>query len=712
MKLKISHKILSLVVGSSLITSASVLYIGIYESKSSIVEMSEDKLASLVTARTKGMSEYLDSIKTDIETVSSNNMTLQALEAFNEAWKNVPSDNKENFLQKLYIQENPNSAGQKDRLDAASDGSQYSTTHAMYHPWFRTFLKKRGYYDVFLINNHGDVVYTVFKEPDFAGNVINGSIKDTDLSTVYKMSIKDAENAKFTDFKPYKVSANAPASFIAKSIKNSEGKIAGVLVFQMPIEKINGIMKDSTGMGETGETYIVGSDMLMRSDSRFSQDSTLLKQKVDTETVKMALEGKNGITQINDYRDVSVFSAYSPLEFLGTKYAIIGEQDTAEVMKPLDQLLSKSLGFSLAVMFIIIASTMMIARGITKPIQVLLEKIGMLERGNTKFNVEYKERSDEIGDLARCVESFRENAINTLAMEENIRTKDIQTVEEKKKLQEKLANDFEQGIKEIVNVVASAATELSQTAQNMTETIKESSNKINDATNAANSTMTNVQTVASASEELSASIKEISNQFQKTTDLVIQSGEKTTNADNLANALTQSTDKVAEAMEMISSISGQINLLALNATIESARAGEAGKGFAVVASEVKNLAGQTDKSVAEIKEVVEEMRTASHAIISALNEIKSSVNSISEASSSVASAVEEQSATTNEIARNMQTASTGTQSVSKNLDNVSASSTHASASAEQMLQASQELSKQAENLNSKVDHFLVKIRAA
>lgn len=283
---------------------------------------------------------------------------------------------------------------------------------------------------------------------------------------------------------------------------------------------------------------------------------------------------------------------------------------------------------------------------------------------------------------------------------------------EKHEMQEKLAKDFEQSVKGIVNVVASAATELSQTARNMVDIISGSARKAGSATDAASVTASNVQAVAAAAEELSSSVKEISTQFQKTTNLVAESGIKTANADALANALTQSSDKVSNAMEMISAISGQINLLALNATIESARAGEAGKGFAVVANEVKNLAGQTDKSVVEIKGVVDEMRTASHAIIAALNEIKTSVGSISEASSSVASAVEEQSATTNEIARSMQTAASGTNTISTNLIDVSSSAAHAGAAAEQMLQASQELSKQAESLNSQVDGFLSKIRAA
>ncbi len=282
---------------------------------------------------------------------------------------------------------------------------------------------------------------------------------------------------------------------------------------------------------------------------------------------------------------------------------------------------------------------------------------------------------------------------------------------QKKQAQAQVANDFEQSVKSIVNVVAAAATELSQTAESMVGTAKDSAQKALSASNATASTTANVQSVAAASEELSATVKEISVQLQKTNRIVSESKDKAHNADNIASALNEATAKVVAAMDMIASIAGQINLLALNATIESARAGEAGKGFAVVASEVKNLATQTDKTTAEIQQVMDEMRQAAQDIIASLKDIGGSVGSISEAASSVASAVEEQSATTSDISKNMQLASSNMQSISESLQDVQASSSHAGSASEQMLMASKELSKQAEELNAQVDNFLRRVRA-
>jgi len=349
---------------------------------------------------------------------------------------------------------------------------------------------------------------------------------------------------------------------------------------------------------------------------------------------------------------------------------------------------------------------------VTTPLKRLQQAMESLTEGQLDITVPCRNYRDESGQMAVCVESFRQSGLEKKQMEMDGLAKERTAKEDQKKIREALASEFEKSVKIIVETVSAASTELSLTAKHMTETIMKNANLATESNSAATQTTANVHSVASAAEELSASVREISSQIQKSMLLVAQSSEKTRNADNLANALTTASDKVNAVIDMISSIAGQINLLALNATIESARAGDAGKGFAVVAGEVKTLANQTDKSITEIQAVIEEMRAASRAIIGALNEIRTSTDKISEATGSVASAVEEQSATTNEIAKNMQNAAQKTQLISDNLGKVSTTSTEAKHSAEQMLGASQELSKQAESLHTHVNAFLQKIRAA
>ena len=279
-------------------------------------------------------------------------------------------------------------------------------------------------------------------------------------------------------------------------------------------------------------------------------------------------------------------------------------------------------------------------------------------------------------------------------------------------LRREIAYDFEDSVSTVVGVVSAAAAELARTANQMAVTATDTASRTVQATGAAQGAAGNVQAVAAAAEELSSSVKEISAQIQKTTELVGLSRQQAESADDLALALTQAFDKVARAMEMIAEISSQINLLALNATIESARAGAAGRGFAVVASEVKGLAHQTDRTVAEIQLVVEEMRGASGAIIAALGEIGRSVDQISEAASSVASAIEEQSATTGEIARNMGSAAGATHTISDSLAEVKSSASEAGLASDQILHASRDLSAQTKTLDKEVERFLGRLRAA
>lgn len=282
--------------------------------------------------------------------------------------------------------------------------------------------------------------------------------------------------------------------------------------------------------------------------------------------------------------------------------------------------------------------------------------------------------------------------------------------EQRKRDMQNVADNFRSRVQSIISSVASASTELAHTAELMGESISQSSANAQDAVTSSEETFQNVQTVAAASEEMSATIKEISSQTQMSNNLISDSVEKVTQADTHANELQQASQQVRNVIQLISNISSQINLLALNATIESARAGEAGKGFAVVANEVRNLAGQTDKSIQDIEKVITEMARASDSVITALGGIKESVDSIYSSSAGVASAVEEQSAVVNEIAQNMNVATHKTQAVKENITVVSQKSEEAKQNSDQVLLASQDLSQQSELLEREVAEFLDEIQ--
>jgi methyl-accepting chemotaxis protein len=268
---------------------------------------------------------------------------------------------------------------------------------------------------------------------------------------------------------------------------------------------------------------------------------------------------------------------------------------------------------------------------------------------------------------------------------------------------------FQDRVHGIIGSVAEASTQLAHTAESMKKTISESNLNVKDAVTNTAETYQSVQSVAAAAEEMSATIQEISAQTQNANNLISESVEKVKGADNHAGELRVASQKVKSVIQLISNISSQINLLALNATIESARAGEAGKGFAVVANEVRNLAGQTDKSIQEIEKVIGDMSNASDNVIVSLGSIKEAVDKIYVSSCGIASAVEEQSAVMNDIAQNMNIATHKTQSVKENVTIVGTLSSEAESSSQQVLSAAQELSCQSVQLDKEVTTFLNEI---
>jgi methyl-accepting chemotaxis protein len=303
------------------------------------VSEASDDLLLLMTLRKGALESYFDTVRAELTFWSMSEPLQQHMDRLATAWNAIPGEPIES-LQAGYIEANPFPPDQRSRLDAVEDGSLYAEAHRAIHPLAKEFVSERGYYDFFLIDPSGSVVYSVEKESDFAQNLRSSELRDSGLARVYRRALDSASERRvvFSDFARYGPSQGAPALFGAVPIHASDGSLLGVLAMQVPSERIHDIMQFTAGMGRTGETYLVGSDYLMRSDSRFSDVPTTLETRVESATVERALESQTGVDFTDDYRGVPVLSAYGTFVLDEFSWAVMAEIDREEIFEAISEL--------------------------------------------------------------------------------------------------------------------------------------------------------------------------------------------------------------------------------------------------------------------------------------------------------------------------------------------------------------------------------------
>ncbi|HHT9121283.1 MAG TPA: methyl-accepting chemotaxis protein [Candidatus Wunengus sp. YC63] len=328
MKITLNAKIITLFVIAGLLPFIITGVLSYQIASKSLRDQSFNQLVSVRDLKKRQIEGYFERIRADIAALSEDPTVCNAMKEMKRAFEEVGAEK----THELYVTKNPFKKEKKIDYLNAIDGSEYSSLHALYHPYFKGLLEKCGYYDIFLIDPEtGNIIYSAYKELDFGSNLINGPYANTNIAKLYKEVNNTAEHNVVTmiDFEPYAPSDFAPASFIATPISDGFNK-TGILVLQIPIDQINNIMMERAGLGKTGETYLVGSDKFMRSDSRFSDKRTILVNKIDTDAVRDALSNKSDCKVIKDYRGSEVLSAYTPLDIKGMKWAIIAEIDKKE----------------------------------------------------------------------------------------------------------------------------------------------------------------------------------------------------------------------------------------------------------------------------------------------------------------------------------------------------------------------------------------------
>ncbi|MCF6323151.1 MAG: methyl-accepting chemotaxis protein [Gammaproteobacteria bacterium] len=727
-----------LIFGSALIALVSVAivsvlvgWVAISSSHSALELKTKDQLVSVRDMKKSEIERYFTTIRNQVLTFSNDRMMIDAMLLFTPAFRDyrkestlkVNKSSLKNYydqefggqyramnnglivntselvsgldrdsvaLQYAYIAANKHPLGSKDALDTANDGSSYSQLHQKFHPYIRDYLNKFGYYNIFLVDpDSGDIIYSVFKEPGYSTSLINGPYANSGIAEAFRgaNAAKSADEVTLIDFATYTPSYEAPASFIASPIFDG-GKKIGVLIFQIPVDHINAIMTHKekwaeSGLGSSGETYLVGNDMLMRSMSRFliedkpeylqlmgsiglnpeqvaeldARGTSIGLQSVDTQGTRAALSGKRGFEIFPDYQGIPVLSAYAPLEIAGLDWVIMSEIDEAEAFLDSDVLASDIIKLSVLLAGIVgavaVAVGLYFAGTITRPLNTMVEMLQDVAEGK--------------GDLTRKLDETRQDELGSIAHWFNIFTSKIEM------LIIQIGNS--------TNQLSSAATQMSA----VTEQTKSGVNKQRSQTDQVATSVNKMSAIALEVVQSALSAEQSAKQADeeaaqggdvvtKTIGVINDLAQEVESAALVIHKLEEDSSKIGGVLSVIKGIAEQTNLLALNAAIEAARAGEQGRGFAVVADEVRTLASRTQDSTQEIETMISLLQQAAAEAVNAmeascdkakgsveqaalagasLDSIKSAVAAISDMNGQIASVAEQQSVVTEEINRNV-----------------------------------------------------------
>ncbi len=664
------------------------------------------------------------------------------------------------ILQHLYIVANEYDLDEKFEMDEADLWAWYTDVHSSVHIEITEYMKRFGLQDILLVDlDTMSVVYSVKKGPEFGTSLEDGPYADSPLAKIAEQVMLDPDEneAKLQDFVVYEPGWNEPSAFVAGAVWEQGTHPIGAAIFRVDASGLNALMSQREGLGETGETYLVGADLSMRSPQT---------SPVDTESVKSALAGESAARVATNYRGEKVLSAFTPVEIEGLEWVLVAEMGVDEAFAAVnaiddrarasrDRLLSWVYGVAAGAFGLVLVIALGVAHGFTRPLKNAVRAIQALAAGDLTRHLEVRTR-DEFGELAAAFneaidglhlavhsdrvdwqevgaqrERLRESAERERAQAEALRSKvnDVLGVISAAADGDLRSHGLEAGDDEIGRVsggltgfleqlrgnieeIAGSAQRLKESASGLTEvsstmtgTAHQTSEQAGMASEAADRVNENIQTAAGSIQAVERGMSEIAGTARdasNATNLAVDSAQR---ANETIRQLEISSSKIEEAVALITRIAGQTNLLALNATIEAARAGEAGKGFGVVASEVKELARGTANATEDISRMIEEIQRDSTAVVTVIAEIGDVIQQVNGFQEAIAANVQSQSEATATITRNVDEAAQGSEAIHASIHHLLEVARSNSSTTEQTSAAAGDLQAIAEQLQHLVDRY-------
>ncbi|WP_208999817.1 methyl-accepting chemotaxis protein [Stappia sediminis] len=699
---KLSTKLaLMFFAGAALMCAAIV--IATSQLASGVANTQADKaLTSATLGKRKAMELTLQQVNDSARFFATLPSAKDSIMKMRAGWKNLKENQTEQLL-RVFVENNPNAADQRHLLVEPGDDSYYATNHKVIHTAFQEMVGQGVFSDVALSDPDGNIVYSYRKGDEFARNVDAEELSGNPVQMALKPLIdaSRAEKLKAGDvfFSGFTLNDRGSVTAVVSTPVFYLDSFFGAVAFTIDMQGTASVLNGKTGIGKSELSMLVASNTLVRLADDGTTAASFPMDKVKTSDDTLTLGGE-------DYR----FSQAAG-EFLSRPFQVVEAVEQSELSAAASTII---LGVILAGGLCLIPFAGVqwwLTNRMFKPLGALSDTSRTIADGNLDVTVEGAGRADEIGEMARCIEVFKENAVERERLAAERKVGHIAR-EKRQEAIDRMIASFRSEMQTMLEAVEKNLEHVETLSGGLTDLSATAAGRGGEAAEQSSRASANVQAVASATEELNASIEEIARQVATTAQIVEQTTANANASNQKIGGLAEAANRIGDVVSLISEIAEQTNLLALNATIEAARAGEAGKGFAVVASEVKSLAGQTAKATEEISAQISAIQASTADAVDQIATVTGSVEEVNRYTASIAAAVRQQGGATSEISSNVAEAAEGTRTVSEAISSLSESVGESSESASVMRAATLEMKDHATRLRSAIDSFLDEVAAA